>query len=302
MGESENFKRATKQRVETIRLRTWTLTLAILISLALYLLVNVTTKQSINWIDFVLLCTMQIIVHSLYFPDGDLFGQKDTAFINNKSAYNEKASEINEKKEIANLRKYCNYEFEERKQRYIQNQCGLIGITLEELELLKQHDEKYILELQSFETKEIINGEEKSRLIFFSKHKRKILYNLIFKPLPVEKNYPETIMSAVENNGNKAIKDGSISYKAQSYIRKILTAVVVGGIFAYIGYALRDGFGFAQVVQICMYVTTLFTTAVMAFTSGETCSKVHKSHFYLDLANFIDGFNEWNSKTNKENE
>ena len=302
MGESENFKRATKQRVETIRLRTWTLTLAILISLALYLLVNVTTKQSINWIDFVLLCTMQIIVHSLYFPDGDLFGQKDTAFINNKSAYNEKASEINEKKEIANLRKYCNYEFEERKQRYIQNQCGLIGITLEELELLKQHDEKYILELQSFETKEIVNGEEKSRLIFFSKHKRKILYNLIVKPLPVEKNYPETIMSAVENNGNKAIKDGSISYKAQSYIRKILTAVVVGGIFAYIGYTLRDGFGFAQVVQICMYVTTLFTTAVMAFTSGETCSKVHKSHFYLDLANFIDGFNEWNSKTNKENE
>ena len=302
MRESENFKRATKQRVETIRLRTWTLTLAILISLALYLLVNVTTKQSINWIDFVLLCTMQIIVHSLYFPDGDLFGQKDTAFINNKSAYNEKASEINEKKEIANLRKYCNYEFEERKQRYIQNQCGLIGITLEELELLKQHDEKYILELQSFETKEIVNGEEKSRLIFFSKHKRKILYNLIFKPLPVEKNYPETIMSAVENNGNKAIKDGSISYKAQSYIRKILTAVVVGGIFAYIGYTLRDGFGFAQVVQICMYVTTLFTTAVMAFTSGETCSKVHKSHFYLDLANFIDGFNEWNSKTNKENE
>lgn len=302
MGESENFKRATKQRVETIRLRTWTLTLAILISLALYLLVNVTTRQSINWIDFVLLCTMQIIVHSLYFPDGDLFGQKDSAFISNKSAYNEKASEINEKKEIANLRKYCNYEFEERKERYILNQCGLIGITLEELDVLKQKSEKDILELEKFETKEIVNGEEKSRLMFFSKHKRKILYDLIFKPLPVEKNHPETIMSAVENNGNRAIKDGSISYKAQSYIRKILTAVVVGGIFAYIGYTLRDGFGFAQVVQICMYVTTLFTTAVMAFTSGETCSKVHKSHFYLDLANFIDGFNEWNSKTNKENE
>ena len=44
----ENKYRATKQRVETIRLRTWTLTLAILITLALYLLVNVTTKQSIN--------------------------------------------------------------------------------------------------------------------------------------------------------------------------------------------------------------------------------------------------------------
>lgn len=302
MAEENKYVNATKQRFETVRLRTWTLTLAILISLALYIVVNVSTRQSINWVDFVLLCTMQIVVHSLYFPDGDIFGQKDTAFISNKGAYNKKANEINEKKEIANLRKYCNFEFEERKQRYIQNQCGLIGITVEELELLKQHDEKYILELQSFETKEIVKGEEKSRLIFFSKHKRKILYDLIFKPLPVEKNYPETIMSAVENNGNKAIRDGSISYKIHSYIRKILTAVVVGGIFAYIGYTLRDGFGFAQVVQICMYITTLFTTAVMAFSSGETCSKVHKSHFYLDLANFIDGFNEWNSKQPKGNE
>jgi hypothetical protein len=163
--------------------------------------------------------------------------------------------------------------------------------------MLKQKTEKEIKELDKIEIKEMVKGEEKSKLMFFSKKKRAILYNLIFKPLPVEKNYPETIMSAVENNGNKAIKDGSISYKTRSYIRKILTAIVVGGVFAYIGYALRDGFGFAQVVQICLYVTTLFTTAVMAFSSGETCSKVHKSHFYLDLANFIDGFNEWNSKT-----
>lgn len=298
----ENKYRATKQRVEAIRLRTWTLTLAILITLALYLLVNVTTKQSINWVDFVILCVMQIIVHSLYFPDGDLFGQKDSAFISNKTAYNNKASLVNENKEIANLRKYCDFEFEERKKRYILNQCSIIGITLDELEMLKQKTEKEIRKLEKFETKEIIDGEEKGRLIFFSKHKRKILYNLIFKPIPVEKNHPETIMSAVENDGNKAIRDGSISYKAHSYIRKILTAVVIGGIFAYIGYTLRDGFGFAQVVQIAMYVTTLFTTAVMAFTSGETCSKVHKSHFYLDLANFLDSFNEWNTNGKKENE
>jgi hypothetical protein len=249
---------------------------------------------------------MQIIVHSLYFPDGDLFGQKDNAFISNKNAYNQKASDINENKEIANLRKYCDFEYEERKERYILNQCSIIGITLEELQVLKQKPEKEILKIEKFETKEIIDGEEKGRLIFFSKHKRKILYNLIFKTIPVEKNSPETIMSAVENNGNKAIRDGSISYKTHSYIRKIFTAVIIGGFFAYIGYTLRDGFGFAQVVQICMYITTLFTTAVMAFTSGETCSKVHKSHFYLDLANFIDGFNEWNSKqpkiTHKEND
>lgn len=296
MAEENKYLNATKNRLTTVRLRTWTLTLAIVVSLIFYLLVNVTTKQDVNWVDFILLCTLQIVVYSLYFPDGDLFGQKDTAFISNKKAYNEKATEINQQKQIAKLREYCKAEYEERKQRYILNELGKLEMTQEELELFKEKTEKEIKELDYFEVKEKVNGEEKSKLIFFSKYKKKILYNLLFKPLPIEENHPETIMSAVENDGNKAIKDGSIAYKTQSYIRKVLMAVVVGGVFAYIGYTVRDGFGWVEVVSICMYLTTLFTTAVMAFTSGETCSKVYKSHFYLDLANFIDGFNEWNSK------
>lgn len=296
MAENENkYVNAARTRLTTIRLRTWTLTLAIVVSLVFYLIVNVSTKQAINWIDFLLLCTIQIVVHSIYFPDGDLYGQKNEAFINNKSAYNEKATEINQNKEIAKLREYCKVEYEERKQRYILNVLGEIGITEEEYAQLKQKTEKEIKEMETFETKEIIDGEEKGRLIVFSKHKKKLLKALLFKPLPIEENHPETIMSAIENNGNKAIKDGSIAYKTQAYIRKIFMAVVVGGVFAYIGYTVKDGFGWAELVSICMYLTTLFTTAVMAFTSGETCSKVHKSHFYLDLANFIDGFNEWNS-------
>lgn len=296
MAEENKYLNATKTRLTTVRLRTWTLTLAIVVSLVFYLLVNVTTKQDVNWVDFILLCTLQIVVYSLYFPDGDLFGQKDNAFISNKKAYNEKATEINQQKQIAKLREYCKVEYEERKQRYILNELGKLEMTQEELELFKEKTEKEIKELDYFEVKEKVNGEEKSKLIFFSKYKKKILYNLLFKPLPIEENHPETIMSAVENDGNKAIKDGSIAYKTQSYIRKVLMAVVVGGVFAYIGYTVRDGFGWVEIVSICMYLTTLFTTAVMAFTSGETCSKVYKSHFYLDLANFIDGFNEWNSK------
>lgn len=300
MGEIENkYVNAAKSRMTTIRIRTWTLTLAIIVALIFYLIVNVTTKQGINWIDFLLLCTVQIIVYSLYFPDGDLHGQKDTAFISNKRAYNDKATEINQNKEISQLRKYCKWEYAERKNRYVLNVLGELGITEEELQILKQKTEKEIKALEVFETKEIVDGEEKGRLIIFSKSKRKMLYKLLFKPLPIEENHPETIMSAVENNGNKAIRDGSIAYKTHAYIRKILMAVVIGGIFAYIGYKLKDGFGWEEIVSICIYLTTLFTTAVMAFTSGETCSRVHKSHFYLDLANFIDGFNEWNSKQYK---
>ena len=296
MVNENKYVNATKQRLSTIRLRTWTLTLAIIVALVFYFLVTITTKQSISWIDFLLLCTVQIVCHSLYFPDGDLFGQKDPAYISNKESYNDKASTINQNKDIAKLREYCKIEFEERKQTYILNECGIIGITLEELEILKQKSEKEIKKLKSFEVKEIVDGKEKTKIIVFSKFKRKKLYALIFKALPVEENHPETIMSAIETNGNKAIKDGSISYKTHAYIRKFMRAVVVGGIFAYIGYTLRDGIGIAEIVSIIMYLTTLFTTAVMSFSSGETCSRVHKSRFYLELSNFIDGFNEWNSK------
>ena len=292
----DKYVNAAKTRLVTVRLRTWTLTLAIIVSLVFYLIVQVTTKQAINWVDFMLLCIMQIVAHSIYFPDGDLFGQKDVAFISNKNAYNEKATEINNKRQISALREYCQHEFEERKERYILNECGYLGITYEDFLQIKQKSEKEIKKLKCFISK-TENGEDK--MVFFNKSKRKKIYALIFKRLPVQYNYPETILSAVENDGNKAIKDGSIAYKTRSYIRKILIAVIVGGIFAYIGYQIRDGFGLTNIVNMCMYLTTLFTTSVMAYTSGENCSKVFKSQFYVELVNFIDAFNDWKENTQK---
>lgn len=301
MGENETKIKGVKQRFETVRLRTWTLTGSIVIALIFYFVVTVSTKQTISWIDFVLLCIMQFVTHSTYFPDGDLFGQKDSAYQRNKEAYNEKANEINKQRKINRLREYCKFEYEERKQRYIETQCGILGITLEELEELKQREPKEIAKLETFSAKTTVDGEEREKLIRFTKHKRKILYNLCFKPLPIEENHPETIMSAVENDGNSAIKDTSKSYKVMAYVSKIFKAIIIGGIFAYIGYTARDGFGWTEVVSITMYLTTLLTTAVTSFSSGEVCSRVHKSRFYLDLSNFIDGFNEWEQKTYKEN-
>ena len=285
-----------KARLTTIRLRTWTLTLALVVSFVFYILVNVTTNSEINWIDFVLSSTVQIIIYTIYFPEGELFGQKDKAFIQNKTAYNEKATEINQNKHIANLRAFCREEYEERKKLYVLNKCSKLGISYEEFLELKQKTEQEIKQLESFETYEIVNGEKRSKVLIISKKKRKLLYNLLFKPLPVEENYPETIMGAVENNGQHAIKDSSKAYKTSAYIRKFFMASVVGAVFAYIGYTVKDGFGIAEVVRILSFITTMFTTAVMAFSSGETCSKVHKSRFYLALANFIDSFNEWNER------
>lgn len=288
--------KGTKHRVSTIRARTWLITALIIVALVFYFLVTVITRDSISWFDFIVLCAVQIMTYFVYYPDGELFGQKDIAFQANKENYNEKATAINESRNIAKLRQYCKVEYEERKERYIVAQCALIGITVEELELFKSKTANEIKRLKTFEIGEVINGEEKSKLIVFSPFRRRKLYALLFKPLPVEENHPETIMSGIEINANKAIKDGSVGNKIFAYVRKFLMAVIVGAFFAYIGYAIKDGIGFAEITQIVMYVTTILSTAIFAYQGGERNTKVYKSRFYLELSNFIDSFNEWNEK------
>lgn len=288
----DKFNKTVTPRVLTVRTRTWTLTLAILLSLVFYIIVNITTRQSINWIDFVLLCVMQLLVHFMYYPDGDRFGQKSDAYKGNKSLYNDKATQVSVNFQQEDLRLYCDYEYEQRKQRYVQYQLGILGIGESHLEELKGKSEKEIKKLKEYEYEK----DGKTLKVRFSKGKRKILYNLIFKPLPVEKNHYETIMSAVDNDGTKAIRDKSKAYTARVWLVKIFCVGVIGTIFAYIGYQVRDNFDFGQVVRLCMYLTTLFSTAVTSYTSGETCSRVYRANFYKDLAIFLDGFNEWEQK------
>lgn len=292
--ENKNIKGEIKDRASALRLRTLTVTLVLVVALIFYFLV-VLVKKEVDWVEFVILCSVQIITYLTYFPDGELFGQRNIDFINNKASYNSKANKINEDCKISALREYCDYEYEERKERYIQKECGAIGITKTELEELKGKPAKEIKKLTEYEFK-TPNG---SKLIFFTREKRKRLYGLIFKEIPVEKNNVSTIMSAVENDEAKSIRDGSITYKAKAYVRKFFMAIVVGGIFAYIGWKTKDGVGFAEIVSIFMCIAALVVTAVMSFNNGETNTKVYKNQFYLKLANYIDGFNEWYSKKQK---
>lgn len=281
-----------KNGLSTIRIRTWSLTLVIIATLALYLLVTVSLNAKFNWVDFALNTTLQIVVFNLYFPDGDLFGQKDESFIANRMAYNLKAERINQEHKQARLREFCKFEVEERRKRYIANECGYIGIDVSVYEELKKLSSKEIKSLESY--KFIENGEEKT--IVFGRGKRRRLYKLLFDELPVQENHPETIMSAVENDGTKAIKDGSVSFRKGAYARKFFNAIVIGGFFAYVGIKARDGIGLPQIVSIAMYLTTMLTSGTMAFSTGENCSKVHKNLFYIELVNFIDKFEEWDKK------
>ena len=289
MNTTDKIINEARQRVAVVRVRTWTLTLAILVSLALYIVVNITMRQSLNVVDFVFLCLVQILVHVIYFPDGDLFGQTDKTYVANKDAYNGKATGIS----LEKLREYCEFEFEQRRQEYVRNQCALVGITSEELEKLKDHTEKEIMEMDKI----IVKVKDKDVIVPLSKTKRKILRALIFEPLPVRKNRAEVITSAIDKNDDGGeIKDKSINYKRQSDVKKIVLTIVLSLFFGYVTFKIIEGFGFAQIIQICMYLTSMFSTAVTSFTSGENCSKVYKSRFYLELSNFIDGFNEWNAR------
>lgn len=291
----ENYKESIKQRASSLRIRTYVMTISILICLIFWLFVNITTKEAISWVDFVLLCIVQIIIYASYFPDGELFGMKNQSFINNKTAYNTKATQINELHQIGLLREYCKVDYERRLKSYVETECGALGITLEELEILKKVEEKEFKKLKSYTFKYPIKDSDKfdEKIIRFSRQKKKRIYNLIFKPLPIEENHAETIMSAIENDGHKAIKDTSISYKARSYISKIIKAVTFGGILAYVGFTSRDGIGIAEFARIFVYLTTIIVNAVLAYNAGETCTKIYKNRFYIDLANFIDSFNEW---------
>ena len=110
-------------RFKAIRLRTITLSFVIFITLVLYLLVNVITKQSIDFIDFVIMATLQIVIQYIFFPDGEVYGQQNDKFKKNRETYNEKALSINTNGNFGKLREYCECEFQKRKKEYVVNEC-----------------------------------------------------------------------------------------------------------------------------------------------------------------------------------
>jgi hypothetical protein len=291
--ETQDIKQQMGKRLMSIRLRTLVFTATILSTLVIYFFIQATFKEMINWVDLIFLIVIQILTHFLYFPDGEEFGTKNEIFTQNRKSYNEKAKIITSQNKFERLREFCKFEYEQRKERYILNECAFIGITVEQLEIFKEYTEKQIKKLETFEYEKDGNPH----LIVFNKTKRKKLYNLLFKPLPIEENKPETIMSGIENNGYSAIHDTSISFTKKSYISKILLSLVISTFLAYIGVTSRDGITVAEVFKIFMYISTLISSAIMAFVMGEKATKVYKNKFYVNLTTFIDEFICWDAKT-----
>ena len=283
--EKKEFVGKVKSGSHTIRLRTWTLSVAIIGAIILYFLVQVGFDNEVNFVDLLFLSTIQIVVHFLYFPDGDLFGQKAPVYVSNKNTYNDKATEITENGRVGKLREYCVIEYNRRRQLYIATVCGHIGIEVKDYERLMQLPQEEVKHLKSVETA--------GKTIYLTKKRRKWLYELIFEPLPVETNDPETILSATEERFGAAVNDESVHYRKKQNVKRVIQSFVVGTALAYIGYTSRDGITLAVIVKTVVNLVSVFTTAVMSFSRGETCSSVYRNRFYVKLSNFIDGFNEW---------
>ncbi len=281
MKEIENIK----PRVMALRVRTLVLTAIIIVTLGFYLCVNAIIK-TLDLIDFAILTFIQIVTHCLYFPDGEIYGSRNERLVKNRTIYNEKATLVNKKMQFNELKEYTKVDFETRQRSYIETKCGYIGITYEDYEVIKNN---YSLNQIKSSEKLEFNG----KVLFLSRYKRKVLITILFKELPVGYNDPETILSALDTDRTHKIIDKSRSYKIQAYIRKIFMAVVVGGVMAYIGYTTKDGFGIDDVVKMLMYLTSILTTAILSYSSGEVCQRVYKCEFYIELALFLDNFFEW---------
>ena len=291
--ESNEIKKETVSRVKSLRARTIILTLALTFCIVFYCLMQWIITGEINVVGLVISGMIQIITHFAYFNDGFIFGEKDESYKRNRTAYNDKADAVNEKKQFDKLREYCKVEFEQRKKRYVDAKLSYIGITHEEFDELKQKSIDEIKSLEKFE----FGG----RIMFFTKKRRKALYNLIFEEIPIEENEPEFIMSAVSFNKSKAIADGSTSYETRVHVTRILRATLVAVFLAYISYTFKS-FGWENLVEMGIYLITMIITAVFSYTAGEKGTKVYKSKFYNELAMFLDGFNTWNENLPKNDE
>lgn len=294
MEKINEYKKAVKDRAISIRLRTLILTSMIVLMLILYCIVQLVLNQRINVVDMIIIGIIQMLSFSAYYPEGQNYGNNNKVFTSNKALYNKKANYINNKQLQSKLGEYCEFEYKKRKQEWYENQCGMLGITVDELNLIKQdYTEKEIKRLESVKVKRIVNEETVEVTIHFGWQQRRRLHALIFKPCPVEKNEADAILSACEINREKHITDGSLTNTHQNIGVFVVRAIIMMIFIGYLGYCLRDGFGLANIMQFGMFIGTMIGTSVMAYTNGETNIKVYKNRYYVELSTFLDGMFEW---------
>lgn len=294
MEKIKDAANGVKNRAINLRLRTLILTGLIVLMLILYCIVQLILNQRINIVDMIIIGIIQVLAFSSYYPEGQNYGEGGAVYLANKKSYNIKANYTNNHQMQEKLADYCEYEYQKRKKEWYENQCGALGITIAELELIKQsYTEAEIKKLESVIVKRAVNGEQQDVTVHFGYKHRKRLHRVIFCPCPVEKNEPDAILSACEINREKRIINGALTNTSNNIKVFIVRAIMMMLFIGYLGYTLRDGFSFANIMQFGMFFGTMVGTAVTSYSQGENNIKVHKNKYYVELSNFLDGFFAW---------
>lgn len=275
-------------RIVIIRWRTWALTITTIILLVFYVFVTLALENTLNLVDYILTAAMQVSTHFAYFPDGERYGEQDVLYIGAKKDYNVRANAITSANSVMDLREYCEFDFEERKKRYIVAVCGEIGISYNEFLILKQKSKQELDNIEKLEAE--------GNVVYFTPHRRRVLKRLVFGKTPVRPNSPDTIMSAVDRGFIKPISDESKPYKTATHGIKLFRVFIVSLALAYIGYSMRSGINAASVMKSCVFFGSMVFCAVSSFISGEKSSRVYKKRFYVELSVFIDKFSSWLSQ------
>lgn len=268
------------------RVPTLIFTVLMVMTLGIYFLVSVSMGSKLDVPNFLLLGTMEIVTYYLYFPDGQLKGQNDVRYINNKQTYNSKASKVNAKRQIKNLQEYCIVEYKDRIKEYIETELGYCDLDWNDYLYMKDNLRPSDL---------IIKGEVNinGRSIYLDKAKYKRLTNLLFKDLPVRANNSRTILSAVESNSVSAIRDKSKKDKTLTQIRMVFKVLSIALFSGYMLITNKDGISLTTVAMFLVDLFAIVTIAVTSYVQGENNQKIHKANFYMDLSIFIDNFYEW---------
>lgn len=268
------------------RVPTLIFTVLMVMTLGIYFLVSVSMGSKLDVPNFLLLGTMEIVTYYLYFPDGQLKGQNDVRYINNKQTYNSKASKVNAKRQIKNLQEYCIVEYKDRIKEYIETELGYCDLDWNDYLYMKDNLRPGDL---------IIKGEVNinGRSVYLDKAKYKRLTNLLFKDLPVRANNSRTILSAVESNSVSAIRDKSKKDKTLTQIRMVFKVLSIALFSGYMLITNKDGISLTTVAMFLVDLFAIVTIAVTSYVQGENNQKIHKANFYMDLSIFIDNFYEW---------
>lgn len=275
-----------KYKSTIIRIPTILFSFLMIGTLTIYFLVSVQFGSNLDWANFILLGTMEVATFYLYYPDGQLKGQISDRYINNKQAYNSKASKVNAKRQVKNLQAYCIVEYKERIKEHIETELGYCDLDYNDYVYLKSHISEQILK----RSKSI---EIDGKMVYLDKHKKKRLYALLFKKMPVNPNNSRTILSAVESNSQSAIVDGSKKDKTNAQIRMVFKVLSIALFSGYMVVNNRDGLTLTAIAQLVMDLFAIFLIAIVSYMQGENNQKTYKANFYMDLSIFLDNFYEW---------